>query len=303
MSDFLKTFLRERIGDENRPWEHFGIFGKHPGWNDHIEDLPLPTMSMALAKQLLYVQGIGSQISSGAWARLPEEVRLADFDHAFLWLRGRSFLVGRIWGSRDGKKRAHFPMITLVQGASVSRDALLGSILAQLEVVASACRDTRSADDVRAIVSGAEEVSRSPATPAVNGAGAGPTLHASRDAVVKIARDFRQNPSPSTRLPADPNDLPGSLRFWSRVCAALAPSDVPMLFLAPLREPWLDVLINEPAPQRFFCLRACPPAVPIAHHAAAAGPAQELDADEIAKTAAAGRAPAGNSWISRLLGH
>lgn len=300
MSDFLKTFLRERIGDENRPWEHFGIFGKHPGWNDHIEDLPLPTMSMALAKQLLYVQGIGSQISSGAWARLPEETRLTDFDHAFLWMRGRSFLIGRMWGSRDGKKRAHFPMVTLVQGGCVTRTAWLGSILAQLEVVASACRATRSADDVHAIAAGAAQPATPSAPTSLNGASI--TLRANREAVLQIARDFRQSPSPSTRLPADPDDLPGSLRFWSRVCSALGPSDVPMLFLAPLREPWLDVLINEPSAERFFCLRACPPVVPVARNAAAES-VQELDADEIAKTASAGRAPAGNSWISRLLGH
>ena len=109
MSEFSKIFLRERIGDDQQPREFFGIFGKHPGWDDHIEDLPLPTMSMALAKQVLYVQGIGSQISSGAWTRLPENARLPDFNHAFLWVRGRQFLAGRMWASRDGKRRAHFP--------------------------------------------------------------------------------------------------------------------------------------------------------------------------------------------------
>ena len=301
MSDFLKTFLRERIGDEDRPWEHFGIFGKHPGWNDHIEDLPLPTMSMAMAKQLLYVQGIGSQISSGAWARLTDEVRLADFDHAFLWLRGRSFLVGRMWASRDGKKRAHFPMVALVQGGSVARDAMLGSILAQLERVALGCRAARSAEQVREVIASAEDASAAPVELSANGEHS--TFRASREAVLKIARDFRQNPSPCTRLPADPNDLPGSLRFWSRVCAALAPADFPLLFVAPLREPWVDLLINEPAADKFFCLRACPPAVPVAPGATADGPTEELDADEIAKTVAAGRSPAGSSWISRLLGH
>ena len=299
MSDFSKTFLRERISDEDRPWEHFGIFGKHPGWDDHIEDLPMPTASMATAKQLLYVQGVGSQISSGAWARLADDVRLADFNHAFLWVRGRSFLLGRMWASRDGKKRAHFPMIALVQGGNVARDAILDSLLAQLEHVAAGCRAARSADEVRAVIAKAGNDAKAP--PA-NGAPI--TLRATRDAVMQIARDFRQNPSPGTRLPADPNDLPRSLRFWSRVCTALAPSDVPLLFLAPLREPWLDLLIGEPAPDKFFCLRACPPALPIAHNAMTNEAAEELDADEIAKSVAAGRPPAGErSWISRLLGH
>src|SRR3954468_1418436 len=98
---------------------------------------------MAAAKQLLYVQGIGSQISSGAWARLAEEARLPGFDHAFLWVRGSQFLAGRLWASRDGKGRAHFPMVVLVHGLDGVRNSALTSTLARLENVAAVCRAAR----------------------------------------------------------------------------------------------------------------------------------------------------------------
>jgi hypothetical protein len=153
MSDFLKTFLRDRFEDEARPRECFGIFGKHPGWDDHIEDLPLPTSSMAMAKQLLYVQGIGSQISSGAWTRLTPETRLANFNHAFLWLRGSQFLVGRMWGSSDGKKRAHFPMVALFHGIALAPAGAVDSMLVRLEKVCADCRAARSAEQVRKVIS------------------------------------------------------------------------------------------------------------------------------------------------------
>ena len=153
MSDFLKTFLRDRFEDEKRPRECFGIFGKHPGWDDHIEDLPLPTASMALAKQLLYVQGIGSQISSGAWTRLTPETRLAHFNHAFLWLRGSQFLVGRMWASSDGKRRAHFPMVAVFHGVELPHAAAIDSMLTRLDKVCADCRATRSADQVRKVIS------------------------------------------------------------------------------------------------------------------------------------------------------
>lgn len=302
MSEFSKTFLRERIGDDKRPREIFGIFGKHPGWNDHIEDLPLPTESMATAKQLLYVQGIGSQISSGAWARLAEPARLADFDHVFLWVRGSQFLAGRMWASRDGKRRTHFPMIAVVQGINVAREAALDLILAQLEKVAAGCRAAHSADEVRGVIAGT--ATGSGTGPASDEPSAPTSLAVARDSARKAAGDFHENLPACTRLPADPGDLSRSLRFWARVCTGLAPAQVPLLFLAPLGETWIDVLAGEPAPENFFCLRAGLEALPIAGAPAAQGPVGDLDADEVIKAVSDGRGPEGErGWISRWLRH
>lgn len=297
MSDYSKTFLREGIEDGDRSGEYFGIFGKHPGWDDHIEDLPLPTMSMAMAKQLLYVQGIGSQISSGAWARLAEDARLPDFEHAFVWMRGRQCLVGRMWASRDGKKRAHFPMIALYQGINVQPDTVVESMLARLEKIAAGCRAARSAEKVREVIShhanghvGVEE------TGSV-------ALRLDRNSVSRFTRDLRGNLPPSCRLGADPGDAPRTLRFWARICSALASPEMPLLLIAPRGASWIDVLAREPIPTQFFCLRAKPPALPMSYASESPGPVEEVDADSSIKSALEGKGEGGGrSWFLRMMG-
>ena len=94
MSRFWKRFLREGQGlfaRGTRPQIWLGAFGKHPGWDDHIDDIGLETDSLLLAKQILYVDGIGGQISSGEWEKLDSAQRLGEFKHVFLWKRGDAF--------------------------------------------------------------------------------------------------------------------------------------------------------------------------------------------------------------------
>jgi hypothetical protein len=262
---------------------------------------------MATAKQLLYVQGIGSQISSGAWTRLAEEARLPGFDHAFLWVRGRQFLAGRLWASCDGKRRSHFPMVVLVHGLDGLRNSALASILTQLENIAAACRAARSADHVREVIAdawgGARETTDSDpaALDESDSKDATPTtLCVPPSLMLQIAGDFRESVPPFSRLPADPYDVTRNLCFWPRVFTALAPAETPLLFMAPLGQPWLDVLACEPPPEKFFCLRAALQALPIARGTAPQDLAAEMDADEFVKTASGG---AERSWISRWLRH
>src|SRR4029079_11585679 len=101
MSDFFKKFLLEdarRLSPSGR-YVALAAFGKHPGWDDHIEDLGLETDSLILARNVLYVQGVGGQIDTGAWEKLKDEHRIAAFNHTFIWLRGDQFLLGRMWSS------------------------------------------------------------------------------------------------------------------------------------------------------------------------------------------------------------
>ena len=114
MSDFYKRFLTEdgrRLDPESGRYIALAAFGKHPGWDDHIEDLGLETESLNLAKRVLYVQGVGGQIDRGAWEKLKEEQRIPAFNHTFVWRRGGAFLIGRMWSSSDGKGRTRYPMI------------------------------------------------------------------------------------------------------------------------------------------------------------------------------------------------
>jgi hypothetical protein len=299
MSEFVKSFLRDRFENGARPREFFGIFGKHPGWNDHIEDLPLPTATMAMAKQIVYVQGIGSQISSGAWTRLAPEAQLANFNHAFLWVRGSQFLVGRMWGSTDGKRRAHFPMVALFHGIEVQAGAAVGPMLGRLEKVCSDCRAARTADQVRKAISNVSN-----GEPRFeDGTETRLTLGVNRGTIAKLARDLHGNLPPRCRLASDATDPYRGLRFWSHVCGSLAPPDTPLLFIAPIGEPWIDILAREPAYGQFFCLRAGLPASPLTYAPDPREAEEELDAEDLVKTALGGKAAPGWSWISRIFGH
>ena len=66
MSRFLKVFLRVPL----RAGIEVAGFGKHPAWDDHIDDIGLNTETLVLAKQLLYSEGIATQLASGAWDQL-----------------------------------------------------------------------------------------------------------------------------------------------------------------------------------------------------------------------------------------
>src|SRR5262245_24203118 len=124
MAAFIKSLSR-LLGTSSKPDPalYLAAFGKHPGWNDHLDDQGLDTDSLIAAKRLLYVQGISQNIDSGAWENL-EQVpadaptqavgRLDLFRHDFLWhMRqdGNSvMLAGRLWSSSDGKGRDKYPM-------------------------------------------------------------------------------------------------------------------------------------------------------------------------------------------------
>jgi len=60
MSDFLKKFLVQdpRRAGAGGAYVALAAFGKHPGWDDHVEDLGLETESLNLAKTVLYIDGI-----------------------------------------------------------------------------------------------------------------------------------------------------------------------------------------------------------------------------------------------------
>ena len=155
MSRFWKRFLREGqrfFGRGPKPQIWLGAFGKHPGWDDHIDDIGLETESLLLAKQILYVDGIGGQVNSGEWERLDGARRLAEFKHIFLWKRGDAFLAGRIWSSRDGKNRTQYPLVVCAHCLGIPFSWALTSVYPCLAEIERQCKATQSANEVRAVL-------------------------------------------------------------------------------------------------------------------------------------------------------
>src|SRR6185503_18295903 len=154
MSDFFKKFLLEdarRLSPSGR-YVALAAFGKHPGWDDHVEDLGLETESLNLAKTVLYVNGIGGQIDSGAWEKLDAAQQLPAFKHVFVWQRSGQILVGRLWSSGDGKSRKRYPMVICLHFMGVTLGWALKHALPALAELEEECARTTSAADVRSLL-------------------------------------------------------------------------------------------------------------------------------------------------------
>jgi hypothetical protein len=325
MKSFAKEFLRENVGGAGRQI-FLGAFGKHPGWDDHIDDIGLEKESLVAAMQLLYVEGIGGQI--GAWEKLDWTSQIA-FNHVFVWRRETQMLVGRMWASSDGKKRTRYPMVVCAHCVGASLSLVLDTLLAWLGELQARTTATTSADDVRGLVlqfrdalrewlSTAEEV------PAVQTFDADAFFSeigfpAESEPLVKAFWHIRESQFAARRYKARAGLAPEqfrvlassvstarSLQFWERVFVSQLDPSVPMLFMAPIDQYWLDAIAGEPAPREFFCLRASPRALPLVSDAASELPetfgeeAQAIldHAVGSAQSAVAGREEA--SWMARL---
>jgi len=155
------------------PALHLAAFGKHPGWNDHLDDLGLDTDALVTVKRLLYMQGISQNIDSGAWDHLEPAAdggdpkvasRLEDFRHDFLWsmppadaAETTPIFAGRLWSSTDGKGRAKYPMVLCAQLTELSARFAAETVLPELSNVHEQCAAAAKAEDVSRIVSAGRE--------------------------------------------------------------------------------------------------------------------------------------------------
>src|SRR5947208_1607751 len=131
MSSFLKDFLQENLGADGFEL-YLGAFGKHPGWDDYMDDLGLETESLVAARQVLYVDGIGGNLNTGTWDKMEEAARIP-IDHRFVWVRENQILVGKMWDSRDGKGRARYPMVVCAHCAGAWWRTALDAISPRLD--------------------------------------------------------------------------------------------------------------------------------------------------------------------------
>jgi hypothetical protein len=296
MSPAFRRFLAEdggRLAQGQGRFLALGAFGKHPGWDDHIEDLGLETETLALARRVMYVEGVGGLIDKGAWEKLPPEMRLENFDHVFVWQRGGQFIFGRIWSSSDGKGRTRYPMVVCAHYAGATLSWGLERVLPALAELEKSCRAAKTAEEVRALLNRARTSLRTllsqtgPNIPPpainpetlrffVNDAVFGPNQQGWQ----RIIYDLQNRMASFTvgkfeardttawgqhvRVPAGPGPVDQSLRIWSEFFATRIEKQVPALFIRPAGQNWVDVICGEPASPEFFCLRAQPDALPMA---------------------------------------
>ncbi|GMV25393.1 MAG: hypothetical protein AMXMBFR58_14240 [Phycisphaerae bacterium] len=140
---------------KDSPAIYVAAFGKHPGWDDHIEDLGIETDLLAQARRTLYSEAISGNIDSGSWEKLGDDQRLAGFAHDFVWWIGPTgkdpahVIVGRLWSSRDGKGRSKYPMAVYAQGDGIPLAVMAREVLPALAALERRCIEATTADGVR----------------------------------------------------------------------------------------------------------------------------------------------------------
>jgi hypothetical protein len=146
------TFLSRPSGKSSQRGAGLAAFGKHPGWDDHIQDQGLENDKLVEIRRLLYTEGVGPNIDSGAWDRLDDAQRLPGFAHVFAWFTGDGLFIGRLWSSVDGKGRSKYPMIVVAQVSGVSAAWALREILPRLEQLEGKCKAATTATDVKNVL-------------------------------------------------------------------------------------------------------------------------------------------------------
>jgi len=290
MNNFAKFFLNEDWkGVPNAPRAFLGAFGKHPGWNDHLDDIGLVTTSLVEARSILY-GGIAHQIEQAAWEKAGAAKMLPGFDHVIHWRRLNESLTGLIWSSQDGKGRALYPMIAVAHCVTRSFSWLAGELLPALEDVRAKCRGTTSSGVVIAHIKGVEKalqerlppISHVPSEPGLGVATWAAHLTKEPATLRRVLHHLRRNltlftpgslewcksekqgMSRTLRLPQIPGASPAeSLNAWISFLTTQLDPAVPFFGLLPVDSNWLDVIVGEPAAADFFLLRARSSGVPV----------------------------------------
>lgn len=287
------------IFQANAPRElHLGAFGKHPGWDDHLEDFGLETEALVAARQLLYVRGIGGAIDSAVWDNLPPENVLPEFNHLLFWFSESDAIVGRMWSSSDRKGRKRYPMVVCVHLARSVEGLTIESILDALQEVEAQCKASTSAEAVLEILRQTRNRLRVSYQASANGVGVPPLgsrkmLSRSLELTVKPEswpricyaletqltaftgeklpdklRRLSVRMTEATvvaqhvRLPSRPDTAFPTVEFWRDFIDELLAAKAPLLLLQPQDRNWVDVVVGTPGPQQLFCLRAAAEALP-----------------------------------------
>jgi hypothetical protein len=297
----VASWLGNLFRGNSEPALSLGAFGKHPGWDDHIDDFGLDTEALLAARQLLYVQGVGGVIDSGAWDKLGPEEALPGFGHVCLWFSESDLLAARMWSSKDRKGRGRYPMVVCAHAANVDARLALGQILPALEAVEQSCRQAATADEIHTILESLRQslrtrvASAAPAGQGANGAaasagsvaaelrlsaesdawrrilyaaetqlaayGAGKIPEAAKRITVKLPA--LPALAQQMRLPASEPLLIDSTLFWRDLIARVLGTSAPLLFLQPLGYPWLDLIVGCPGPKQLLCLKASAKTIPL----------------------------------------
>ncbi len=267
------------------------IFGKHPGWDDHMDGVGHQYPEMLAFKNLIYVQGIGGNIDSGAWAHLPESQRLREFQHLIIYSAEDCYILASVSASRDGKGRSLYPLITAVQARGYS----LAELVEAVGPVILKLRDTASAAATSAEVRAATQAAQfsldqlaSTLPPAESKMDRFPTgkqmlhmltvnqretdgtvriMYSLQKAVQHCGRQGATGRTEMLRLPIDAVVPWFSARMWIASLRSVVGLPCPLMaieYRPPTGPMLIDLIIGPAGPAQLFCLRAGSERIPLA---------------------------------------
>jgi hypothetical protein len=316
MNRFLKVFLR----DPPSARIQIAGFGKHPAWDDHIDDIGLNTETLALTKQLLYSEGIASQLASGAWDQIEKSGNAIEFDHRLVWVRDRQAIVGAIWASADRKGRTRFPMLICAQ-AGFEGPRAIDLLFGPIDRLGTICRTAKTQEEIRDAFSRVQADLNSAIFPST-----GPNLFTEitdsaentiLPALVTVSAGLKNRRTRGWgetakisgshfRLAAIFSQAKDKLSFWSTYLPAQRTgSGLPYLVIAANGRRWIDLIVGEPLQNDFYCLRANETALPATWTEIEGAQLRKLESEakdylRTYKLGSAGSSRSRRSWWSAL---
>ncbi|MEN0020214.1 MAG: hypothetical protein AAF747_04965 [Planctomycetota bacterium] len=273
-------------------------FGKHPAWDDHMDDPGIDTEMLAEVKRRLYVEGVGRNIDAGAWSSMPAEERVSEFRHVFVWRKGEEIVLGRLWSSEDGKGRSAYPMAVCIGASKVPLRWLLEHAVGPLERAETKLRKATTQDGVHAELGELRS--------AVYERGSATGLAGSSDVLgglldrpamqellsrSEVAADktklyrllyaveselgaFRRSPESSgtwlraasakaqmVRVPRWADSPGEAIALWSAFFGERMAASAPIVILVSRKRKMIDVILGDAGPEQWWCLLADEPAL------------------------------------------
>lgn len=264
------------------------LFGKHPAWDDHMEDIGIDTPSLADFKRWLYVDGIRSNLDAGAWEQLPEDHRVTAWDHRLMMTGAKGMILARLWASSDGRGRKAYPMIAATHLPTSRLPADLAPLFEALDGVKQACQETESQEGVRAaarqgsaaLESAVKRLSPLPPegpspdsrtlfldSPEMGPGRAGfeRVLHVLSTDLVAFAPSAKPKlpiRSRAIRIPVPVVGAERSLLMWHAFFSPHLRPEIIWTAVHPVEAPWADIIVGGPEAESVFRFRASSSEIP-----------------------------------------
>lgn len=273
----------EKVFKETNNRLNLAVFGKHPAWDDHMEDLGLVSPSLREFKRRLYLEGVSGRLDVGAWMEMKPENRMESFDHELIWSGATGVIFAVLWHSSDGRGRHAYPMVAAAHFLTNRLPAKVAPIFDALQKVADRSRQSATRDGIlQAQAEGMEWLGQAARSLVPISAGSwdvaereafvdAPHFGHEREGLFRVFYALRSATGDDEKIPsrgvalriAAGNKDPEDLLAWQVLLRSQCGAEVPLLTMRHRQKEWLDAIAGEFDPAEFVRLRADSGEIPL----------------------------------------